>query len=289
MLERWSSIALNTVACIIGGLFAIFAAVFRERECETALDNVWVVTVVSSFNAVLYANAVCDLEMDPSLSGLALVYSLQLMGLSSISIRYFAKVETAMTSLERVRENLKLTEDGGTGKGGSLVLNHPSTEGGATMHRAWPAEGRVEFVHVNFRYRPELPLVLHNLSLSVEARENFGICGRTGSGKSSIIQCLLRLFEIENNADLGDVESDKRSGIYIDGLSTREIDLHTLRSSIALVPQDPVSCFDFFFFFLFFGVWVCGAHKTNKPLLCILIGPLCWHAALQYRSSQRTR
>ena len=193
----------------------------------------------------MFTSCLCHtIEMDPSLTGLALVYSLQLMGLSSISIRYFAQVETAMTSLERVRENLYLPRDGGTGKGGSLALDdaqpnsRPNT--GRSQSPLWPTEGRVEFVNVNFRYRPELPLVLRDLTLSIAPRENFGICGRTGSGKSSIIQCLLRLFEIECESQTETTTTTTATGIFIDGVSTRHVDLHTLRSSIALVPQDPV-------------------------------------------------
>ena len=44
-------------------------------------------------------------------------------------------------------------------------------------------------------YRPELPLVLKNISLEIKAGERVGIVGRTGAGKSSIIQALLRIAE----------------------------------------------------------------------------------------------
>ena len=44
------------------------------------------------------------------------------------------------------------------------------------------------------RYRPDLPLVLHDLSFEIKNKEKIGIVGRTGSGKSSIVQVLLRLY-----------------------------------------------------------------------------------------------
>lgn len=90
----------------------------------------------------------------------------------------------------------------------------------------WPAEGKIEFKGVCLRYAPLEPPVLKNLSFIIYPREKIGIVGRTGAGKSSLIQALFRLADIE-----GPIE--------IDGVDTSEIGLHDLRSKISIIPQEP--------------------------------------------------
>jgi ABC-type multidrug transport system fused ATPase/permease subunit len=92
----------------------------------------------------------------------------------------------------------------------------------------------LEFKDVTFRYREDLPLVLKNLNFEIKAGERFGIIGRTGSGKSSMIQALLHLYPLE------------KGFIAIDGLKpktkadkTDSVDLEIYRKSIAFIAQDP--------------------------------------------------
>merc|ERR1711937_281264 len=78
------------------------------------------------------------------------------------------------------------------------------------------------------RYRPDLPLVIDELCLRIEPREKLGICGRTGAGKSSILNCLLRIVEPSNGTTV------------IDGIDISGLGLTRLRRSISIIPQDPV-------------------------------------------------
>ena len=57
----------------------------------------------------------------------------------------------------------------------------------------WPAEGKIEFKNVFLRYSPLDPPVLKNLNFVILPKEKIGIVGRTGAGKSSLIQSLFRL------------------------------------------------------------------------------------------------
>jgi ABC-type multidrug transport system fused ATPase/permease subunit len=84
----------------------------------------------------------------------------------------------------------------------------------------------IEIRNLNFRYRPDLPWVLKNINLKINAGERLGIVGRTGSGKTSLIQVLFHLYPI----DEGEVLIDQKAFI----------DLEQHRKSISLISQDPV-------------------------------------------------
>jgi len=91
----------------------------------------------------------------------------------------------------------------------------------------WPTKGNVSIQNLVTGYR-DGPNVLHGISASIEPCEKIGVVGRTGSGKSTIILSLLRLIE-------------PRSGtVEIDGVDITKIGLEQLRSSVGLIPQDPV-------------------------------------------------
>jgi ABC-type multidrug transport system fused ATPase/permease subunit len=93
---------------------------------------------------------------------------------------------------------------------------------------AWPYEGKVEFKDLYVGYAPDLPPVLKGLSFEAQPRERVGIVGRTGAGKSSLTLALFQFIRASSGT------------ITIDGLDISKINLHELRSRIAIIPQDPV-------------------------------------------------
>lgn len=95
------------------------------------------------------------------------------------------------------------------------------------QHQGWPSKGEIKFNNVTMKYREGLEPSIKNLDIKIQAGMKVGIVGRTGSGKSSILQSLFRLVE---NCE-GSVE--------IDNLDTREVGLHLLRKQIAFIPQSP--------------------------------------------------
>lgn len=88
-------------------------------------------------------------------------------------------------------------------------------------------EGRITFRGVSFGYDPGQP-VLHEVDLDVAPGEMIGLVGRSGVGKSTLINLVTRFYEAEHGA------------ILLDGTDLREVPIEHLRSSIGLVAQDPV-------------------------------------------------
>jgi ABC-type multidrug transport system fused ATPase/permease subunit len=78
------------------------------------------------------------------------------------------------------------------------------------------------------KYRPELPLVLKGISIHIEKGEKVGIVGRTGAGKSTITNCLLRVLDCCEGT------------ISIDGKNIQDYFLKDLRSNITMIDQEPV-------------------------------------------------
>lgn len=86
-------------------------------------------------------------------------------------------------------------------------------------------EGEIVFDDVTFGYDPEAP-VLHNVSFRIAPGERVGVVGWTGSGKSTLIRLLVRLYDVQ------------RGRILVDGVDIREYDLAELRRSVGVVLQD---------------------------------------------------
>ena len=65
------------------------------------------------------------------------------------------------------------------------------------MKEKWPHKATIKFDNFSMKYREGLPLVLKNISFEIRDGEKVGIVGRTGAGKSSIIQAVFRICEPE--------------------------------------------------------------------------------------------
>jgi ATP-binding cassette subfamily B protein len=87
-------------------------------------------------------------------------------------------------------------------------------------------DGNIEFNNVDFTYSHTGIEALKNFSLSIKKGEKVAIIGRTGSGKSTVAQLLLRMYDTIK----GTIELEKTD--------IREIDLKSLREQISYVPQD---------------------------------------------------
>ncbi|XP_057378671.1 LOW QUALITY PROTEIN: ATP-binding cassette sub-family C member 4-like [Daphnia carinata] len=165
---------------------------------------------------VTYACLALRDSMTGSEAGLAISSAMALTGMFQWGVRQSAEVENQMTSVERVIDYSRLPSeaplDSAPGK------KPPDT---------WPLSGAIQFDGMSLRYIEADQPVLKNITCLIRANEKIGIVGRTGAGKSSLIAALFRLAEPDGR-------------IIIDGVDSKSIGLHDLRSKIAIIPQDPV-------------------------------------------------
>ena len=95
------------------------------------------------------------------------------------------------------------------------------------IKEGFPKRGKIEFVNLYVRYRPDSQLVLKNINFTIEPGQKIGIVGRTGSGKTTLCLSLFRILEASTGK------------ILIDNQDISQIGLELLRESIAFIPQDP--------------------------------------------------
>lgn len=153
--------------------------------------------------------------IDPSLSGLAATYGLNMNVLQSWIIWNLCNVENKMISVERILDFARLPSEAPT----IIEDCRPELE--------WPSEGFIQFQNLHVRYSPTLPMVLKGITCTIPARMKVGVVGRTGSGKSTLIQALFRVVE------------PSQGRIVIDGLDVCMLGLQDLRSRLSIIPQDP--------------------------------------------------
>ena len=124
--------------------------------------------------------------------------------------------------------------------------------------------GHVEFRNVWLRYRAGLEYVLRGITMDIAAGSKVGIVGRTGAGKSSLIQALFRLSEYERSVPVTELKAgqvlnrEETIGIRVDGVWIHELPLSALRKSMGIIPQDPTlfRC-------------VSGVPRASAVLLCV--------------------
>ena len=154
---------------------------------------------------------------EAAVAGLALIYMTQLLNELNWGVRMVSETEVRMNAVERLLEYSNLPQERERHSDGDKLL----------VARPWPSVGNIQFDNVQLRYRPTLPLALRGINLDIPGGSRVGICGRTGSGKSSLFVALFRIVELNQGS------------IIIDGVDVSKIGLSTLRESVAIIPQHP--------------------------------------------------
>ncbi|KAF6167459.1 hypothetical protein GIB67_031660 [Kingdonia uniflora] len=188
--NRWLAIRLETLGGLMIWLTATFA-VMQNARAE---------------NQVAFASTM----------GLLLSYALNITSLLTAVLRLASLAENSLNAVERMGTYIDLPSEA------PLVIESNRPPPG------WPSEGSIKFEEVVLRYRPELSPVLHGLSFKVSPSEKVGIVGRTGAGKSSMLNALFRIIELE------------RGRILIDNCDIGKLGLGDLRKVLGIIPQAPV-------------------------------------------------
>ena len=136
-------------------------------------------------------------------------YALQAVSAFVIMLMAIVALPTVVVSIRRINEvlNTKLTIEDGAGAAGTGV------------------EGRIEFRHVSFAYPGASEKVLSDISFTAEKGQVVAIIGSTGSGKTSLMNLIPRLYD----ATEGEV--------LVDGINVRDYKIEALREKIGYVPQ----------------------------------------------------
>ena len=172
--------------------------------------------MVAALAVILIAFAV---QLSDTTSGAAIGVALvNILGFSqslSTLIDRYTTLETSLGAIARIKNFEETT-----------VQEHLPQERDSTPDH-WPSHGLVEFRDITASYTPDAEPVLRNLTLTIRPGQKVGICGRTGSGKSSLLAALFRLLEL-------------RSGqIHVDSIDISTLPRQIIRSSLIAVPQDP--------------------------------------------------
>jgi len=188
-------------------------ALFRlaQRWFMWRMDSLGLITITLTAIVVIATKG----SVSPAIAGLALASIFQVCTFIPFVMRLKSEFRARINALERLADYTSLPQEAPH----LLPLRPPSN---------WPAQGGILMSSVNFRYRPDLPLVLQDISVHIVGGTKVGIVGRTGAGKSSLISTLLRMVELHSGS------------IIVDDVNISEIGLADLRSAIAVIPQDPV-------------------------------------------------
>ncbi|GAA0146210.1 ATP-binding cassette [Lithospermum erythrorhizon] len=188
--NRWLGIRLET----LGGLMIWLTATFAVMQNGRAENR----------------------EAFASSMGLLLSYALNITSLLTAVLRLASLAENSLNAVERVGTYIEMPSESA-----AIIEDNRPPPG-------WPSEGSIRFENVVLRYRPELPPVLHGITFTIPPTDKVGIVGRTGAGKSSMLNALFRIVELE------------RGKILIDGYDISKFGLTDLRRVLGIIPQSPV-------------------------------------------------
>ncbi|OQR77449.1 multidrug resistance-associated protein 7-like [Tropilaelaps mercedesae] len=168
--------------------------------------------------------------VNPALVGLVLSYVLSITSLLSGVVSSYAETEREMVSVERMAQYLEGDELAPDASFEGSVESYESFMGDARLATpvpfGWPHLGWVTFDNVVFSYTSAGPAALNGVSFELPAKQRLGVVGRTGAGKSSLVQALFRLRPL------------RAGSIRIDGLDLAAVPVQLIRERLTCIPQE---------------------------------------------------
>ncbi|EPS38832.1 hypothetical protein H072_7417 [Dactylellina haptotyla CBS 200.50] len=147
-------------------------------------------------------------------TGVALTQIMSFTGYLKMFMLFWTQMETSLGAIYRIRTFDQDTAD-------EYVKDNVNGE----VPVGWPSVGKVEIQGLTAGYDERM--VLQDVNMVIEGGEKLGVCGRTGSGKSSLVLALLRMMEISSGS------------INIDGVDISTIPRESIRSEINVISQEP--------------------------------------------------
>ncbi|KAE9371145.1 putative multidrug resistance-associated protein [Stipitochalara longipes BDJ] len=155
-------------------------------------------------------------SVEPGYVGLALLNVISFSSFLIWMVKQWTSLETSIGAISRLKTFTTTTPN----------ENLPGEDQPVPVN--WPAHGAIEIRNLSASYSPSGTPILNGITLSIKAGEKIGVCGRTGSGKSSLIMTLFQLLKIS-----------PESSVFIDNIDITKIPRHVLRERLNAIPQDP--------------------------------------------------
>ncbi|KAK0624550.1 P-loop containing nucleoside triphosphate hydrolase protein [Bombardia bombarda] len=155
--------------------------------------------------------------ISPGFTGVSLTQIVSFTSYLKLLILFWAQLQTAMSAVDRIQRFGEETEK-------------EDDEGNQAPSEDWPSHGHVMIEGLSAKYSDDSDddtMILKDVNLDIIAGQKVCICGRTGSGKSSLILTLLRLLD------------PKTGCIKVDGVDLSSLPRHVVRSRLAGVAEDP--------------------------------------------------
>ncbi|GJN77161.1 hypothetical protein PLIIFM63780_000650 [Purpureocillium lilacinum] len=179
----------------------------------------WLTLVLDLFNAgvaIMLVGIATNIQNgSTSFLGVALFNIVTFSSTLQTLVTAWTQVEMALGAINRIRSFVKTVKD-----------ENVATEI-EEVPEEWPQHGAISFTNVSASYETSSEPVLKDISFSIQPGEKIAICGRTGSGKSSLVSAILRMLEIDSGT------------ISIDGVDVSTISRQEIRRRLITLPQEP--------------------------------------------------
>ncbi|XP_053139112.1 ATP-binding cassette sub-family C member 8 isoform X2 [Hemicordylus capensis] len=195
----------------IASLFLTAANRWLEVRMEYIGACVVLIAAVASITNSLYY------QLSSGFVGLGLTYALMVSNYLNWMVRNLADMELQLGAVKRLNGLIKTEAE-----------NYEGLLSPAQIPQNWPDQGEIQIQNLSVRYDSSLKPVLKHVSAHISPGQKTGICGRTGSGKSSFSLAFFRMVDTFEGR------------IIIDGIDIAKLPLQTLRSRLSIILQDPI-------------------------------------------------
>ncbi|XP_026882162.2 ATP-binding cassette sub-family C member 9 isoform X4 [Electrophorus electricus] len=185
-----------------------------NRWLEVRTDYLGAVIVLTAAVAAIWMSFY---GLQSGLVGLGLTYALTVTNYLNWVVRNLADLEVQMAAVKKVDSFLSTESE-----------NYEGSLDVSQVPEDWPQHGEIKIQDLCVRYDPMLKPVLKHVNAFINPGQKVGICGRTGSGKSSLSLAFFNMVDVFHGK------------IIIDGIDICKLPLQTLRSRLSIILQDPV-------------------------------------------------